>query len=136
LPVNFWGVQRTQISGVWPLVEGKLQSALNYGTSSLELSDLWIGFLEGSFQLWCAWEDDQIIGVVVTKVVETPKAKMCRIFIVTGDRLDEWIHFRETIEEWARSRDCTHVIAAMRPGYTRKDLPGYRARHVEMEKKL
>ena len=135
-----WGVMRTDIAKVWPLVESLVAEACD--NSQLHSPEgIREDLTSGKAQLWIAWEGDSrdmtVRACMVTKLEKSPIAQWCRGILVAGMQPDNWYKHLETIENWARSSGASQMNFIGRCGFEKWLKPnGYRRTHFLMEKRL
>lgn len=128
------GIQAENLDSVWSDVEPLIKDALDYGTSTLTIDDVYARLKEREYQLWIAYGED-IEALAVTTILDTPKGRVANIFICTGDNMKRWQGHLITIERWAKANECSIIRTLARPGWS-KIMSGYLARHIELEKTL
>lgn len=94
---------------------------------------------DGKVLIWVALDDEtaQVLTAVTTELIRMRVGLVCWIGQCGGERMHEWIHFIEKIEEYARAEGCVKSIIKGRWGWekTLKD-EGYKVRTVTLEKVL
>lgn len=88
-------------------------------------------------QLWGYQAGDEIAGVAITHVYDTPRGKACEVYGACGTQtapgqIDAIIH---EIEKWAADIGCTRTRLLGRKGWLRV-LNGYRQTGVILEKEI
>jgi len=82
------------------------------------------------------WPGDN--SAVVTELTHYPHGQILHVFLAGGNK-EELYNMLDSIEEFARTLDCTHVTLAGRLGWMReqplKDR-NYKTAHVVMAKEL
>jgi len=131
---SLWGVPRDKVNEAWPLVSDYIKAALDRGGRHTE-AEIRKDIESGTGQLWMAWDEDGVHGVCITYVLEHPRAKVCRIWLCTGKDRAKWQYHLETIENWAKSVDCTMIDAVVRPGWE-KIMVDYKKTHVVLEREI
>lgn len=72
----------------------------------------------------------------VTTVIQTPKKKVCEIFLCVG-RMDEALVLHDQVEQWARSRGCDLLRTIARRGWEKEaKAHGWLSKHVVFMKEL
>jgi hypothetical protein len=60
----------------------------------------------------------------------------CNVWLSGGDGVNNWVHFLETIEAWAKERGCVAMtIDRARPGWKRL-LKAYKIKTVTLVKDI
>tara|TARA_R110000737_G_scaffold162072_2_gene189945 strand:- start:540 stop:977 length:438 start_codon:yes stop_codon:yes gene_type:complete len=132
---NLFQVSLGEIDEVWPHVEPLIADALERSSQHTS-KDIYNDLQTGNCHLWVADHvRDGILGVMVTYLVTTELARICRIFLCVGEQRRRWIHHLGGVEDWARENGCKSVIAVVRPGWE-KVMTDYRKTHVTLEKTL
>lgn len=88
-------------------------------------------------QLWCM-HAGSIVGVWVTRIIETDSTKLGLVWGCAGDFApykDDSIAFFGIIEDWFREMDCKFVDWTGRDGWARL-FPDYKRHAVVMRKRL
>lgn len=132
--MNHWRVPPEQLDYIWPSVSGLIEAALvRAGLFNIEDAHSYIA--DGTWQLWVAYEGQDVTCAALTEIFEFPKEKVLRVTMATGLGRDGWVGRVEMMEGWARSLGCGRVQVLGRPGWE-KVLKDYRKTHVMLEKKL
>lgn len=102
---------------LWPIIRPIYEK-------QAEKRDLLAGFYARELQLWCVW-DRVPVAVIVTKLlVRTSGAKDCRIWLISGARVTDWLpDFIAKVSAWARAEGCTRLTASGRKGWHRLIAP-------------
>ena len=87
-------------------------------------------------QLW-GWKGDDILGVAVTQIIQTPKGPCCWIYGAAGteSQKGQIDAIMASIEAWAQSIGCSRVMLQGRHGWRRR-LDGYKDVGVILEKEF
>lgn len=71
-------------------------------------------------QLWVVLEAARPIAAVVTEITTVSRERWCRLWLVAGERVAEWVHaFLDRVEPWARAEGCIGLWASGREGWAR-----------------
>lgn len=74
----------------------------------------------GHYQVW-ALSDGAIKGIVISTILDFPKAKIFYILAAAGKDLLKYFDEAEALFEWlSKDSGCDYVQAMMRPGLARK----------------
>jgi hypothetical protein len=133
---NYWRPPADQIDEIWPVVESKIQAALDR-SGLYDSGDAREFLVSGDWQLWIYWHGDVLDGLTITKIIQHAKERECCLIVATGVDHPSWLPHLDRIEEWAQQMRCGRMRAICRPGWERilKDR-AYRKTHVELEKEL
>jgi len=91
----------------------------------------------GEYQMWGAADGEQLDAVMLTRLVQYPRAKSCELASVFGKNMKEWLGLLDKLESWAKREGCTCIQPVGRPGWERVLKPhGYEKTHLIFEKRL
>jgi len=71
---------------------------------------------ERDMQLWLVVDEADAYGIVITQILDSPRARECQIFMICGKFPRDWRKIQQDVEKWAIDMQCTHVSAMSRPG--------------------
>ena len=134
--VNLTGVNAENIDTVWDSILPLIQSATDQSGGNPE--KIRAALLEKKAQLVIAVSDDGIEAVCVTELVTIKYRPVCNVWIIAGRKRENWMHYLDKIEAWAKAKGCVAMRHAQaRMGWKRILKPqGYRAKYVVLEKDL
>lgn len=76
-------------------------------------------------------------AAVVTEVIEFPRMRECRIWLIGGRNMRAWVKEGQAmIEAYAIENNCDFVSGAMRKGWIRVGGEGWHQSGVTFEKRL
>lgn len=100
----------------WPVLWPLLEKAARRTPDMPEVRPL---VESGHAQLWAIVENGRPVAAVTTQITLEPE-KRCRIWLVGGSRVREWVGvFLEKLTEWARGYGCVALWARGRRGWDR-----------------
>lgn len=137
--VYFRSYSKVEAVAAWPEAGRLLTDVLQKtGYDQLySLDDLLWLIQDDRMQLWGIEQGGRMITAITTEIVNYPRRKALRIFLVSGDGLGAWPHWWDNLEEWARSIGCQRMECGGRLGWTRKLAPvGVRTEGVMYAKDL
>lgn len=114
---------------VWPHVEAFVARALATDPCRrCEPEDVLNFLSQGRVRLWISYDRAarKFDGVAVTEIIQNPRCRECRAWLVAGTNMRAW--WREMyhmVEAYARAEGCKYMTGAGRRGWTRF-LPGWR----------
>lgn len=132
-------VPAPRIDLVWPRAERWIAAALAREDSGrflpCDVRDL---LLQRRMLLWLAWNldapDDPIDAAMVTELVDFPRLRELRVWLIGGRRLWSWARqFDQVICDFARAHGASRCAGGLRPGWARF---GYRQHGAELIKEL
>jgi hypothetical protein len=78
--------------------------------------DINLNIMLGIFFLWVAIDGPDIACVLLTQVIEYPRAKAMRCIAVVGHRPRRWMHLMHNVELASKQHfGCTHMEAFHQP---------------------
>ena len=113
------------IGSVWKRSEEVLKKLEPMNDGRFELADILHMLLSGQQHMWVVWDEDQendpVIGVVVTEIIEYPRKRLIAVQYLAGERLDEWFHETEImIASWGKVSGCHGMEMSGRRGWSRR----------------
>lgn len=101
------------------MVERHIAAALSHGSIAWLPSDIYALLLSRHLRLWLALSEGEVLACAVSMIQEYPRAKVCALLLVGGEKLDQWLHFSDDIAAWAKSQGCTALEGPGRKGWER-----------------
>lgn len=132
------GVPAELVPAAWESALAHLERALVHTHECFEAEDVLEALLRRDMQLWVSLAGDngaEIEAAVVTEIVRYPRRKACRVFLVGGRRLRDWLRpMNALLESFARAHGCDFMEGGARRGWAR--AAGYREIGVVLAKSL
>lgn len=124
-----------EIQAHWPLALPFVKRSLEYQSDHDDVS-VYRNLIAGEMRLWLVYEPGaNVKAAVITRNVNFPLTRVCLIFGLGGNDMEEWIHFLpEVVEPWAKSQGCNFIELRGRDGWER--LLGWRKTSVVLRKEL
>jgi hypothetical protein len=111
--------------------QGQLERALAETGGTHDLGDIMKGITSGEFQSFARGET-----WAVTSIIETPRKRICEVFLVVGDMSDA-IVLHDEVEMFARARGCKMLRTIARSGWLKWAKPrGWTTKHSVYLKEL
>jgi hypothetical protein len=131
-------VNAAHIVMLWPEVRPFIEDALRRDGSDRYLpDDVLLLLIEGKAALWIAWRGREIDAAIITQILQYPRCKDCRIWLIGGRNLRGWAYkARDAIEQFARFNGCRYVSGGLRRGWLRIGGSGWQEAGVNIEKRL
>lgn len=105
---------------VWPKVRGYIANATEHTHGRYEPEDILGLLLDDSHQLWIAIDGEEIIGCIVTTIVDYPRKRVLSCPFVTGDDFSRWKHpMLHLLRRWATDTNCEALESTARLGWAR-----------------
>lgn len=130
--VEIFTIQSNQIGKWWPVVLGFL---LKIKDAEWTTDDVYEDIVNTRAQVWGAAIGNQILGIAVTKILVTAKAKYGLVWICAGEGIHEGISVYPIIESWFKEMGCKYIEIQGRPGW-KKLMTDYELKHVVLRKAL
>lgn len=133
--LSFLIVPPEEIDDIWPKIKDQVKRT---NDTVLNDTDIYNYLKDGEYSLWIIKDTktEEIILVSTVAILQYPRDRVCKVTTLAGSRLDEWLpEYINTVEEWARSNDCTYAEVEGRKGWVKK-LEGYKVDYYTLRKKL
>lgn len=101
------------IGDLWPLLE-KIAAR---SRGKVLPNDILRAIEAGEWQLWGWFDEDRLVGALLTRIVVYPQLKVLEFVGLAGRDRDEWMGHLGIVEGWARSRGCARAEAEGRDGW-------------------
>ena len=110
------GVPSNIINEVWEDCEPYIEMGNGKSRDEMSVMDIYKRLSEARMQLWLVFDEDrEIISVLTTEIIESPRKTTCRIVTLGGQALDLWVEkLLETLEEWALENGCVAMETVCR----------------------
>jgi hypothetical protein len=108
------------IDGLWPRIFPHLSKASEYTFGRYEPEDILEFVVSGGAHLWVIFDDQDIVGITVTRFWQYPRKKCLDVMFLGGENWNEWkdIVF-DTLQRWASDSDCAAIESSGRVGFAR-----------------
>ena len=128
-------VPAQHIDTCWKQIEPYLMRAANYTYGRFTVDDIYESVTEHGYQLWVAFEDDVILGAVVTQFMVYPKRKTLSMTFCGGIHLKKWKDkMLALLQNFAGDMNCDGIEATARKGWAKIfKADGYKERWVTFE---
>lgn len=106
------------IEHIWPAVEYYVEESLKYFPGRYTTEDIKKGLLNEPRQLWIAFEDNIVYGVVGTHVITYPQMKTLFMHFIGGDKgLERKDAMLGMLQHFAKDNGCSLLEAQGRNGW-------------------
>jgi hypothetical protein len=106
--------QANDIHLVWEKVKPHIERALEHSYTHT-LGDIAEGLISGAMQLWTYGDFD---AAMVTDI-DHDRVRFCTIILLAGDGFDNYKHYLDVIEQWAKDNGCKEIRVYGRKGWSR-----------------
>jgi hypothetical protein len=108
------------VEGLWPRIFPYLSSASEFTFGRYEPEDIVEFVLSGQAHLWVALDEDDIVGITVTRLWQYPRKKCLDVTFLGGQDWDGWKDLMfDTLHRWAHDSGCAAIEASGRVGFAR-----------------
>jgi hypothetical protein len=107
---------------IWPQVRAFIDAALVRTGGRFLAGDVLDLLLNGKVRLWVSWNDEekQVDAAIVTEIIQYPRLRELRIWLVGGRNMKAWFADAEAlIAEFARDKGCAMMASGGRHGWLR-----------------
>ena len=105
---------------MWSQLEPHMRKAAEHTEGRFDTQDIFEFVLNGSGQLWGAFLDDRVVGVLVTRPIQYPRKKCLDIVFLGGDDGFSWKdQMLEVLQRWAQDTGCEAIESVGRSGLIR-----------------
>ena len=126
------------IDAIWPDVGPILQTAIDKSRGEYQLEDIYRFLHQGTMQLLIAAKDKEIIGAVITEVVQYPRKTALQVTFLAGKHMNQW--FDEVVKvtkEGAKTVGADFLQATGRFGWKKyMKTAGIKSQYITYSVKL
>ena len=135
--MEFSQIPSEKLPDVWLALLPYIEKALSYANGEQTIEDVYNDILFGNTQLWAVHLGTETQAVGVTRLVQFPKKKVCRVVLFSSDALDSMMHLWPRFEDWARAEGCQSIDWMGRPGFVKiMKANGYESKYTVMSKDI
>lgn len=118
---------------VWLQAAKLLKPALGEGKT---IDQVLVAIMQKDAQLWIAATETELQAACVTEIKYHPGRKVCNVWLCGGKGVNNWVHFLDTIEAWAKEQGCEALtIDHARIGWQRL-LKRFKPKSIALERKI
>jgi hypothetical protein len=112
-------VPANYLNNLWPDVRTQLAKATKRSNGRWSLEFLYAAILNGSQQLWVAFDsENNIDGVGTTEILQYPEKKMLAVQFLGGDNFNSWVwEMLDRFKDFGRDNSCQGIEATARMGF-------------------
>lgn len=108
------------VTDVWPRIRQYVANATHYTYGRYEPEDVLDLLFFHNHQLWIAIRGDDIIGCIITTVMDYPRKRVLSCPFVTGEDFKLWKNpMLELLGKWATDNKCEVLESTARLGWSR-----------------
>lgn len=135
--MNLFPINPTQVDAVWPAIESLIDDACKTSRGRFR-PEYWQEFCKTAGKLWIVTDRmDQVRAAGISMVHNQGARQICRMRVIAGEGLKDWVGHISDIELWAKRNGCDGMEIVGGKGWERVMKPyGYDLTHVVLEKDL
>lgn len=107
---------------LWPKIRSYMQKSADYTYGRYEVDDILVSITDYDYNLWIAFNDNEVLGAVVTSFRMYPRKKYLDLTFIGGKPGTgrSWKDsMLETLQYWAFDNNCDGIESSGRPGWAR-----------------
>jgi hypothetical protein len=90
----------------------------------------------GHAKLWVSWDGEKVEAAIVTEIVQYPRMRELRVWLVGGRNMKAWVEeAQDILERFAKAYGCGVVCSGGRKGWLRASS-GYKQTGISFEKEI
>jgi hypothetical protein len=123
-----------EIAAVWVDVQEMVAEGLRRGRSHWGPLNVLEQLFLGNMHLWLSKTGDRIEACCVTQILIYPTAKVCSVFVISGENRGNWMKFEHSIAAWGKAQGCEYMEGYGRKGWGR--ISGWEPVHTLFRRAL
>lgn len=129
-------VPREEVPHIWQTVGPMIDRAIEYYPGRMDSVDVFADILQRHLTLWVSLLGQEIIGCAVTRIYQTPLAKVLSFEFLAGDDVDTWLEEgADVLNRYAYDEKCAMMECRGRFGWVpRLKKLGWESRAVFFER--
>lgn len=132
-----------KVAAIWPHVSAFIGSAFQNGrgddTPEVVKADLEAPRSKRSKRpqslLWVVWDGSGLLCAATTKIMQTPRRKVCVVTSCGGREMPRWVAFINDLADYAKKEGCDVLRVEGREGW-KAVLPNFRQPYIVLERAL
>lgn len=125
-------IQSHQIGKYWPIILGFL---LKIDDPEWTTDEVYEAIKDQDAQVWGVVKDHEVLGIWITKILNTRRHRYGLVWICAGDGLSIGLELFPHIESWFKELGCKYIEIQGRSGW-KKIMPDYELKHIVLRKTL
>ena len=134
--VKFFQLPPSTIETLWPMLEKRLDAVIKRLNGRITARSLHDAISAGRWQCWTAWEGNECLAAVVTRIEAHPSGmKTLEAIVASGDHREKWQYIAvDALTDFMRAEGCSLFEIHARPGWERVLAPkGFKRTHIVLE---
>lgn len=125
MTIKFIKLPLEVIDHYWPQSAKLFEKCFGRREQAYTIDDVYDRVANGEMQLWCAFENKNMLGAVVTSVTAGSKARKLSVIELAGNKMKKWIKILdEELTSFAIINGCSSIEAITRRGFS-KFIPSF-----------
>jgi len=113
-------IEQNQVDSVWAKIEKYLMGAADYTYGRFTVVDIYKSIVVSGNDLWIAYDEEKVLGAVVTNYITYPQKRMLCMQFCGGEDFHLWKNeIISTLKEAAMQNGCHGLESSARPGWAR-----------------
>lgn len=118
--VRFAPVPVGNVDMFWDTVAPMLEKATKAANGRSSIDDVFAGIMDGTYILWVAVVDKEIVAAVTSRIVQYPQCRAMALDWIGGSKMKDWIGIgNEILVRHAKHNGCTHMEGYGRAAWIR-----------------
>lgn len=126
------------LTSMWPAIAPLLQRGIEYSDGRWTLESAYKSIVDGSRQLWIAFDGNVIYAAVLTSIENYPGRKILNYQMVGGYKMSLWYDLMsDLLHKFASDMGCDGIETICRRGFEKQHAKhGFKSTHVLMMKDI
>lgn len=136
MTVKFFQLPPHTIDTLWPMVAKRLEPVIKRLNGRITARNLYEAISGGRWQCWTAWEGNECLAAVVTRIeTHASGMKTLEALVASGDHREKWQYVAvDKLTDFMRAEGCSLFEIHARPGWERVLAPkGFKRTHIVLE---
>lgn len=112
-------VSMNNIPAAWGETEPLLQKAINVSQHDYDTNDVYHELFTGKMQLFVWVPEKAITAILITRISNRPRKKVCELPFIAGTDMKLWLEFEPYIVKFAQEQGCSELEGYCRDGWLR-----------------
>lgn len=118
--IRVFPVPTNYVPAVWPVVEPMLAKAVATAPGRMDTDDILANIQQGTYLLWLASFDGDVVAALTTRVIEYPKSRALALDWIGGSKLKQILPIgMQAMKNHAAANNCQHLEGYGRAAWLR-----------------
>lgn len=117
---------------------GYIAAALEKSLGELALEDLLRSCEQNLAQMWCILSGSEIVGTIITEIIDYPNVSTLRIIALSGDYFSDWVELAYSeLVKYSKEHKLKRLDLVGRPGWVKRLAPlGFKQAYTVVVKEI